>query len=122
MSKPNALIIEDQEMLSTIFEKALSMADFDTEVVYDGRQALNRLAQKAPDLIILDLHLPKISGQDILQQIKEDKRLKNTKIVIATADTRLGEYLSEQVDVVLLKPIRFSHLHSLAIELHQQIN
>ena len=123
MSKPLALIIEDEEMLATIFEKALTMADFATEVVRDGRQAIARLAEgDAPDLITLDLHLPKVSGQEILESIRANEKLKGTRVVIATADTRMGEFLADQVDMMLIKPIRFSHLHKLAQEFRQQVN
>lgn len=98
------------------------MAEFETETVRDGNQALARLGEIVPDLITLDLHLPKVSGEDILKEIKKDERLKDAKIIIATADTRLGEFLSPQVDKVLLKPIRFSHLRDLAIEFRKQID
>ena len=108
-------------MLSTIFEKALSMAGFETEIISNGNIALTRLKETVPDLITLDLHLPKVSGEDILKAIKADERLDGAKIIITTADTRLGEFLSPQVDMVLLKPIRFSHLRNLAVEIREKI-
>ena len=121
MARPLALIIEDEEMLATIFEKALNMADFNTEVVRDGAEAITRLKEIIPDLITLDLHLPKVSGQEILESIRADTRLDNTRIVIATADTRMGEFLSDKVDMMLIKPIRFSHLRELAQNFRKQI-
>ncbi len=121
MSKPFALIVEDEEMLATIFEKALTMAGFRTDVVRDGALAVQKLGEIVPDLITLDLHLPKVSGEEILDHIRADQRLSGTRVVIATADTRLGEYLSDQVDMMLIKPIRFSHLRDLATDFRKQI-
>ena len=118
MTKPLALIIEDEEMLSTIFEQALSMADYATEVVRDGELAQARLAaDPVPDVITLDLHLPGVSGEELLRQIKADGRLADTRVILATADARMGEYLDRQADLVLIKPIRFSQLRDLAARL-----
>jgi two-component system, OmpR family, response regulator len=118
MTKPLALIIEDEEMLSTIFEQALSMADYATEVLRDGQLAQVRLAaDPVPDVITLDLHLPGVSGEELLRQINEDGRFANTRVIIATADARMGEYLDRKADLVLIKPIRFSQLRDLAARL-----
>lgn len=117
MSKPLALIIEDEEMLATIFEQALAMAGYETEVVRDGLLAQGRLAEAVPDVVTLDLHLPNVSGEELLAQIKGDARLAKTKVIIATADARLGEYLDKKADLVLIKPIRFSQLRDLAARL-----
>jgi two-component system cell cycle response regulator DivK len=117
MSKPLALIIEDEEMLATIFEQALAMAGYETEVVRDGLLAQGRLAEVVPDVVTLDLHLPNVSGEELLAQIKADGRLVKTKVIIATADARLGEYLDKKADLVLIKPIRFSQLRDLAARL-----
>ena len=74
MTKPLALIIEDEEMLATIFEQALSMAEYETEVVRDGREAMTRLDNDTvPNVITLDLHLPFVSGEDILDHIPPER-------------------------------------------------
>lgn len=118
MTQPLALIIEDEEMLATIFEQALVMAQYETEVIRDGREAESRLrADPVPAVITLDLHLPHISGEDLLAHIRQDERFAQTKIIIATADARMGEYLDKKADLVLIKPIRFSQLRDLAARL-----
>ena len=117
MSKPLALIIEDEEMLATIFEQALMMADYETEVIRDGGVAEARLAEIVPAVITLDLHLPHVSGEELLAKIRADSRFDKTKVIIATADARMGEYLDKRADLVLIKPIRFSQLRDLAARL-----
>ena len=115
--KPLALVIEDDPRQATVFAQALRMAEFETEVIQDGQTALNRLGEVIPALVVLDLHLPKISGADIFQQIRADERLNQTRIMLATADPLLAETLRSKVDLVLLKPISFNQLRDLASRL-----
>ena len=112
-----ALIIEDDIDLSTIFAEALKNATYDTEVIHDGNTALKRLATTTPDVVVLDLHLPGVDGTNILREIRADKRLSETRVLVATADARLAETLQDQADLVLVKPISFSQLRDLASRL-----
>lgn len=112
--KPLALVIEDDNRQATVFAQALRMADFETEIIRDGQEALARLSRVVPALVVLDLHLPKISGKDIFEQIQADERLASTRVMLATADPLLAETLRAEVDLVLLKPISFNQLRDLA--------
>lgn len=114
---PLALIIEDDEEQVTIFSHALRMAEFETEIIRDGQTALTRLAHTEPAVVVLDLHLPHISGKDILQQIRANDRLSNTRVIIATADPGTAEILQQEADLVLIKPISFIQLRDLATRL-----
>jgi two-component system cell cycle response regulator DivK len=117
--KDFALIIEDDEDLSTIFSEALNAAGFETEIVRDGTQAKARIAALAPDVIILDMHLPHVSGAELMKQIRADARLATTRVVVATADARMGEAMSDASDFVLIKPISFTQLRDLTTRLHK---
>ncbi len=117
MTNSLALIIEDDPDLSTIFAEALRGAEFETEIVRDGNSALNRLAAIVPNVVVLDLHLPYVSGKDILQHIRNDSRLTETKIILATADASMAGTLESMADLVLLKPISFGQLRNLAARL-----
>ena len=120
MSKRSAMIIEDNEDLAIIFAEALQAAGFDTGIIQDGSTALTRLESCTPNIIILDLHLPHVSGEDILKQIRGDERLVETRVIIATADPRMADMLKDQADLVLLKPISFGQLRDLAGRLSPQ--
>jgi DNA-binding response OmpR family regulator len=115
-----ALVIEDDDNLSAIFAEALKMAGYQTETIQDGAVASRRIKNTTPDLILLDLHLPHVSGEEILRQIRADDRLKQTNVVLATADHLLSDMLQDQVTFVLLKPISVSQLSTLAARLHPQ--
>lgn len=110
---PLALIIEDDHKQATIFGLALKN-DFEVEVIEDGNLALSRLAILSPTLVVLDLHLPGISGEQIFQYIRSQEHLAQTRVILATADAVLAESLSEETDLVLLKPISVSQLRQLA--------
>ena len=117
MTQPLALIIEDDENLAAIFAEALFAAQFNAEVIQDGEIALARLEAVIPELVILDLHLPQVSGRNILKKIRSNARLANTRVILATADPIVAESLREDADVVLIKPISFSQLRDLAARL-----
>jgi CheY-like chemotaxis protein len=108
-----ALIIEDDEDLSTIFAEAVRNAGYEIEIIRDGRDAQSRLKEVEPDLIVLDMHLPYVSGQELFDQIEADKRMKNTVVVVSTADARMGEAYTDRADFVLIKPISFTQLRDL---------
>ena len=112
------LIVEDDEDLAAIFTEALENADYEVETIRNGLVAQRRLFEVQPHLVVLDMHIPIISGPDILKQIRSDERLERTVVVIATADARLGEAYTDIADFVLIKPITFTQLRDLTARLH----
>ena len=117
MSDALALIIEDHVDSAVIFSEAVKMAGFDVETIRDGETALERLAVVKPDVVILDLNLPRVSGMDILRQIRSDPRLADTHVVVVTAHDELTYGLQDQADLVLIKPVAFSQIRKLASEI-----
>lgn len=117
MSSQFALIIEDDYDASFIFAEALQAAGFETEIIRSGDTALARLTVATPDVVVLDLHLPRAAGTDILRQIRADVRLAGTRVIVATADPRMAEILEDEADLILIKPISFSQLRDLSARL-----
>ena len=115
--RPLAFIIEDEPSLATIFALALDKAGYRTEIIREGRQALKQLAENQPHIIILDLHLPYVSGNDILQYIRSDSRLAKSQVIVTTADALQAELIHKEADLVLLKPVSFQQLRDLATRL-----
>ena len=111
---PLALIVEDEENLAAIFAGALQTAEFETEIIREGDAAIDRLQQVIPAVVVLDLHLPNVSGAKILKTIRADNRLHKTRVILATADSLMADSLRAEADLVLLKPISFSQLRDLA--------
>jgi CheY-like chemotaxis protein len=117
VSKPTVLIVEDNVDAARIFDQALQTAGFEIEVASTGQQALAILSATAPDLVILDIALPDVSGIDVLKNIRSDPRLSKTRIIMATAFPRLAQKLSDGADMVLLKPIPYAKLRDLSRKL-----
>jgi CheY-like chemotaxis protein len=110
MTKPLALIIEDDGDLAYIYARSVQVAGFETEILMGGMAASQRLATVKPALIILDLYLPTVTGVEILDQIRADERLKDTPVIIATADNILADSLRKKVESILIKPISHAEL------------
>jgi two-component system cell cycle response regulator DivK len=117
MYNPLALVIEDDTPHANLFSEALQKAGFEIEAIRDGQVALARLAEITPALVVLDLHLPHVSGADILNFIRNDERLKSTRVVLVSADPQMASMLREKADLVLIKPISYFQLKELAIRL-----
>ncbi len=111
---PLAMIIEDDEKLSAIYSEAVRQAGFTTRAVHDGNEAIKELEIFQPRLVILDLHLPHVTGAMILRAIRADQRFRKTKVIITTADTITAQTLEQEGDLVLIKPVSFIQLRDLA--------
>ncbi len=118
---PLALVIEDDPEQQKIFSKAVEMAGFSVEIFGDGNEAIQRLDEATPTLIILDLHLPNVSGDEILRHIRTQERLASVSVILATADPIFAESLSAESDLILLKPISFIQLRDLAIRMRSRV-
>lgn len=117
MEKPFALVIEDDKNLAMAFAEALEEAQYKVEVIFDGQTALDRLATITPVTVVLDLHIPYVSGADILHYIRADERLANIRVIVATADDQTASMLDDLANLVLLKPIGYQQLRDLASRL-----
>jgi DNA-binding response OmpR family regulator len=109
-----ALVIEDDEDIAEIFNQSLVSSGFTVEVIYDGAVAQKRLMEVIPHVVVLDIHLPNVSGEVLLDQIRADQRLFETIVLVTTADTLMAEAENEKADFVLVKPISFIQLRDLA--------
>ena len=116
MSKPLALIIEDDADATVIFEEAIQAAGFDTECIDSGTAAAKRLSDIVPALVVLDLHLPGVGGTTLLDQIRSDPRLASTQVIVITGDSTLADDPKLQTAAVqiLVKPVTYSRLRDLA--------
>ena len=78
------LIIEDDPFLSEMYAAKFVQNDFQTEVAADGKIGMVKIKANKPDLILLDIVLPKMDGFEILKKIKEDSKLKNIPVILLT--------------------------------------
>ncbi len=76
------LLTEDDALLIDIYSMKLREAGFRVEIAKDGEEVLKKIKEKIPDLLLLDIVLPGISGWEILEKIRGDQSFKKLKIVI----------------------------------------
>lgn len=120
-NKLQALIIEDNPELNILFCEALNESGFETEGVFDGKEAQQRLKEIIPDVILLDLHLPYVSGADLLVQIREEHRLTDVFVIVASADGTWSNIIGEEADIVLNKPVSFVQLQNIGFRVYQNL-
>jgi DNA-binding response OmpR family regulator len=82
MAKKKILIVEDESTLRKTMGEFLTMEGFDAVAASDGEMALDLAKKEKPDLIILDIILPKKDGFEVLDELKADDDLKETPIIL----------------------------------------
>jgi DNA-binding response OmpR family regulator len=120
MSMRTALVIEDNRVISLVFSMALQEAGFDTITLRDGQAVMEYLEEGRPELVVLDLNLPGVTGRAILPFIRQHERLVQSKVIIVSADSIQATYLSSQADVALIKPVGFHQLRQLSMQLFSE--
>jgi CheY-like chemotaxis protein len=78
------LLVEDSKFLRIATERALARAGYAVSTAVDGEQALQFARERLPDLILLDMLLPKMSGPDVLKALKKDPVTSEIPVVIVT--------------------------------------
>lgn len=82
------LIVDDDREMVELIELFLSNAGFLTISAFSGEEALEKTFQQKPDLILLDIMMPKIDGWEVLRRIKNDPDVQNTPVAFITARTQ----------------------------------
>jgi two-component system cell cycle response regulator DivK len=85
------LVVEDNELNLKLFCDLLRAHDYETEPVRDGREAVARAHAFLPDLVIMDIQLPHVSGLELIEQFKGDEALKAIPIMAVTAYAAKGD-------------------------------
>ena len=84
-ARKKILLAEDDEVLASVYRARLEMEDFEVMEVHDGEQALTAALKYRPDLMILDAMMPKISGFDVLDILRNTPETMNLQIIMLTA-------------------------------------
>lgn len=103
----NVLIAEDEPHLVELLTFILEREGFAAAAVFDGEAAVDRLRAEPPDVMILDLMLPKLDGYEVLKTVRNDSRLSKLPVLMLTAkgqdkDRKVAEDLG--VDAFITKP------------------
>ena len=101
------LVIDDETVVGTILRYAFDVDGHETVVAGSGSTGIEMARSEHPDVIVLDLMMPDVTGYDVLEVLREDNDTKDLPIVVLTAVTMQRERdrcLSKGADAVLIKP------------------
>ena len=87
-NKKKIILVEDDKFLSEMYVVKLTESGFEVDVAADGEEGLNKIKEQKPDLVLLDIVLPKMDGFEVLRNIKSEPSLKNISVI---ALTNLGQ-------------------------------
>ncbi len=85
------LIVEDNELNMKLFDDLLQAHGYETVQTRDGREAQDLAHQHMPDLILMDIQLPEISGLDITRELKDDEQTREIPVIAVTAFAMKGD-------------------------------
>ena len=111
--KPRILLVDDEPSIVKMVGKRLEVEGFDVLIAMGGQEGLTKAQAEHPDLIILDLMLPKLNGYEVCTMLKQDTRYQKTPIVLFTAkaqdkDEKLG--MECGANAYVRKPFRAQEL------------
>ena len=92
MEKIKILLIEDEITLAKIIKDTLETVNFEVQLAYDGEEGLQRFFESNPDILISDIMMPKMSGLDMVQRIRETDQ--HTPIIFLTAKTETDDVVA----------------------------
>ena len=108
LPRPMVLIVEDEEAPRELLRRVLEHDGYDISVAIDGEQALHAIAAQPPDVVVLDVMLPRVNGFEVCRRVRRDARTRLTPIVMVTGYDQPAERvegLSAGADDFLGKPI-----------------
>ena len=113
MSNVRILVVDDEPLIVTMLTKHFEEEGFTVLIARDGYEALTKARTEAPDLILLDLILPKLNGYEVCTLLKQDTRYQHIPVVMLTAkvqekDEQLGRACGAQA--YLKKPVHIQTL------------
>ena len=87
MANKKILIVDDSHFITTMLSKVLSSENFEVMIAHSGEECFNILNLEKVDLLIVDMILPEMSGREIVEKIRSNPKLKDTKVIFFTSTT-----------------------------------
>lgn len=118
MSTQRALIVDDSDVLRRLIEMCLRPAGFELAAASSGAEALELAASFQPDLVLLDIGLPDMTGWDVLDVLRESPIGGDVKVLILSGYEDINtEAIARGADAAIVKPFRNDQLREMAISM-----
>ena len=112
--KHKILIVDDERDIVVILKLALEKEGYDVIEAYDGLEALEKVAQNKPDIILLDIMMPKMDGHSVNLKLKENKETAGIPVIVITGRGQLKELIQSRQEISIVayleKPFTVSML------------
>jgi two-component system, OmpR family, alkaline phosphatase synthesis response regulator PhoP len=105
---PTVLVVDDNVQNLELIQAYLEELEVNTVAAYDGQEAMDSVRKQAPDLILLDVMMPKMSGFEVCKRLKKDPKTSDIPIIMVTALNELGDIergIDSGTDDFLTKPV-----------------
>lgn len=110
MAIETILVVDDEEIISSYLQRKLIKLGYTVHVAGDGERAVELASTHIPDIILLDVKLPKLTGIEVCKRLKTDQRTKGIFILMLSAKAQAAEIeegIAAGADKYLCKPISF---------------
>lgn len=110
MATKTILVVDDEEIISSYLQRKLVKLGYTVYVAGDGEQALELALNHVPDIMLLDVKLPKLTGTEVCRKLKSDQRTRQIRILMLSAKAQAAEIkegIEAGADKYLCKPISF---------------
>lgn len=107
------LVIDDEADIVELIKAELEASHYEVTAAYDGESGLGKAFKEMPDLILLDIMMPKKSGYDVLSQLRNNEKTRNLPVIILSAKGETRSILESQnlgVTDYLIKPFEAQEL------------
>ncbi|MDX1583382.1 MAG: response regulator [Thermoanaerobaculia bacterium] len=110
-SKPSVLFVDDDPDIRELSRKILTMNGFQVETASTGRDAITLARSLRPDLVMIDLGLPDIDGQEVAASLRETEGFSASIIAVTgRSESQLSPEMTARFDRIISKPVRFAEL------------
>ena len=76
------LIVEDEEIMINLLQRKLDREGFNISIARDGEEGLKAMREKPPDIVLLDIIMPKMGGFEVMEEMQKDKELKKIPVIV----------------------------------------
>lgn len=104
------LVVDDSKLVTDIVKLRLEMYGFEVRLAHSGEEALSRIAEDVPDLMVLDVQMPGIDGYEVCRRLRDNPHLDDLRIIMLTSsddkhaafEAGVDDYLNKDIDLLNL--------------------
>jgi CheY-like chemotaxis protein len=104
------LVVDDSKLVTDIVKLRLEMCGYEVRLAYSGEEALQRIADEVPDLMVLDVQMPGIDGYEVCRRLRDNPGLDDLRIIMLTSsddkhaafEAGVDDYLNKDIDLLNL--------------------